>query len=98
MASKNKLLTLEEVLALPEGARVWVETCDDFVHKSKVFTARRKNGQVVLFEGKGKYMLEHRHWEPSKYPEHYGKEFRVWSLPQPPTQEEMDANPWEVRE
>lgn len=26
--------------------------------------------------------------------EHYGKTWRVWSLPQPPTADELAANPW----
>lgn len=76
----NKVLTLEEVLALPEGARVWVElstlgTTGEGEH------TKGEHGR--LYDAVGCY------WGHNPYP--FG---RVWSLPQPPTDDELAANPW----
>ena len=83
----NRVLTMCEVYALPEGAEVWGEERNPRLHPSKTFT-RKAN---LMIDGSGKYydlnsptwsVFEGRH------------DFRFWSLPQPPTEAEKAANPW----
>jgi hypothetical protein len=77
----NRVLTLADVLALPEGAKVWVEVRNDSYYSGIHF---RNKGKLV--DSKGKFTIGG--------PGHVGGSFRVWSLPQPPTDEELAANPW----
>ena len=83
----NRVLTMCEVYALPEGAEVWGEERNPRLHPSKTYT-RKAN---LMLDGTGKYydlnsptwsVFEGRH------------DFRFWSLPQPPTEAEKAANPW----
>ena len=83
----NRVLTMCEVYALPEGTEVWGEERNSRLHPSKTFT-RKAN---LMIDGSGKYydlnsptwsVFEGRH------------DFRFWSLPQPPTEAEKAANPW----
>lgn len=98
----NRVLSLEEVLALPDGARVWVEHGSGLRwNKDQAYTALRgtsaKMDSLLLQSdnGGGKYTLK---CGDTIIMDGYGNWFRVWSLPQPPTPEEMDANPWEVQD
>lgn len=92
-ATGNRVLTLDEVLALPEGARVWVEynleewaipVCDRVATFEKA--VKRFRYEKNLIPGGGLHLGI----------THYGRWHRVWSLPQEPTQAEKDANPWEA--
>ena len=87
----NRVLSLDEVMALPHETQVWVQY-KSLERISMVQTVKRFDGYVDLAYGKNKT------WVPAWFPERYGVEYRVWSLPQPPTQEEMEKWPWEVRE
>lgn len=87
MATENKVLTLAEVLALEEGRRVWVE----MHHPADMcWSGVHIKGGNCVWNKDGPLTVGGSG--------HRAGSFRVWSLPQPPTQEEMDANPWEVRE
>ena len=83
----NRVLSLEEVLALPHETQVWVQY-KSLERISMVQTVKRFDGYVDLAYGKNKT------WVPAWFPERYGVEYRVWSLPQPPTPQEIAANPW----
>lgn len=101
---KNAVLTLAEVLALPEGARVWVDanpaTYRDeppCMHRVVRGENRRLGDEFEVELAEVGADSPERFWPI--YDEgdiDYGVDFRAWSIPQPPTQEEMDANPWEV--
>ena len=85
----NRVLTLEEVLALLDGARVWVEHSDD--DEAEKWDGEHKYiAQIGMIEGE-----DGGGWSVKMYPEKVGETFRVWSLPQPPTQAEMEKWPWE---
>ena len=90
--TQNRVLTMAEVLALPEGARVWVEARYDCRFDSEHFKGKKDGNNDVLRRvdnpDKGCWLKNH----------YVNETFRVWSLPQPPTQEEMEKWPWEVRE
>ena len=88
MATENKVLTPAEVLALPEGARVWVEEHPRSYLGSTVYT---RQGDHLKADPGCFYDLT----DPDWYIFGERVDVRVWSLPQPPTQEEMGANPWE---
>lgn len=87
---KNTVLMLSEGLALPDGARVWVEISPsvsemfgyvpDGLHIKRDNQLKDHAGALTI-GGKG----------------HLAGWFRVWSLPQPPTADELAANPWEVQ-
>lgn len=84
---KNRVLSLDEVLALPEGARVWVE------ESPKSYLASRecvKHDSILECESGCYYDLTERNWY--MFDGHI--DVRVWSLPQPPTPDELAANPW----
>lgn len=70
--NKNRILTLAEVLALPEGGGVVLE-----VRGGHIYRAKRLPIEVS-----------------GSIPKLYGIEWRAWSLPQPPTEGELAANPW----
>ena len=94
-ATGNRVLALDEVLALPEGARVWVEDhrwsslCGEH-HVEHNYESHGEKIGFCLVNLSGKYWpLDddfNRKW--------FAMEERVWSLPQEPTQAEKDANPW----
>lgn len=84
----NKVLTLEEVLALDEGARVWVEErLREYGLESAVHV---RNGDVLTEEGSCRYYRILDKLVP------WGINQRVWSLPVAPTPDELAAWPWEA--
>lgn len=84
---ENRVLTPDEVLALPEGAQVYGEERE----------GSYLNG--CLHRREGNKMTDHTGWyydisDPS-WAEFNGRiETRFWILPQPPTPEELASNPW----
>lgn len=83
MVERNKVLTPEEVLALDEGARVWVE-----MHRSadqRLGGVHTKDGGYVWNED-GPFTIGG--------DGHRAGSFRIWCLPVAPTPEELAANPW----
>lgn len=96
---KNRVLTLDEVLALPEGARVWVE---DEIQRLTQHTVCYDYCDAEELNGSGEvYALalvdeHHKFWpiDLDVMDEYFGRVFRVWSLPQPPTPDDLQANPW----
>lgn len=88
----NTVLTLEQVLALPEGARVWVEHSRGYGESHTCAKMTKWCGcDVALMDEDGVCWRIDTHIPETAF----GKLYRVWSLPQPPTPEEVDANPWE---
>lgn len=92
---ENRVLTLAEVLALEEGREVWVEMSrvsyfESRVHKYSPVESRsiRDIHEPRLVDSDGGWFPVHAEW--------VGGEYRVWSLPQPPTEDELSRNPWEV--
>lgn len=92
--TENRVLSLDEALALEEGREVWVEA-DRFT--SGIYSLRRDYydphhkltlGVALVTNEDFSYTLD------GKYGDDYGVWFRVWSLPQEPTPEELAANPW----
>lgn len=101
----NRVLSLAEVMALEEGARVWVEhrkggkpIADDGIHDVAL--------GVEFFEAQSGDMMTYpfilidrpsgEFWpiDDDYHETYFGVSYRVWSLPQPPTPEEMERNPW----
>lgn len=77
----NQVLTPAEVLALPEGARVWVE-----VREAMELSGEHIKAGDLLEDDNGPFTVGGTG--------HLNHMFRVWSLPQPPTPEELAAWPW----
>lgn len=97
-ATANRVLTLQEVLARPEGARVWVE---DKHFKSCTHTVRHNYTDSAEYNGDGQtyeFALVddcHKFYEnPQEGDGAYMIQFRVWSLPVAPTEDELRGNPW----
>lgn len=86
--SKNRVLTREEALELPEGARVWVEERHTGC-KGSVYVAFMYDGGIRLGDGESYWGIY------SERQDCFNYSFRAWPLPQPPTPEELAANPWE---
>jgi hypothetical protein len=83
----NRVLTMCEVYALPEGAEVWGEEREGSYIPSMRY---KRNGNRMDGERDGHYDLNDPDW-----PLFEGRvEVRFWSLPQPPTAAELAANPW----
>ena len=85
----NRVLTLSEVLALPEETEVWTDYRNArwnipvfdgvyTVHGERIWGERGDNNDP-------------KNDAPTNY---FGGMYRVWSLPQPPTPDELAANPW----
>ena len=90
----NRVLDLAEVMALEEGARVWVDNQVAWEHYDGIHVVNRNAPERA-------WLINERlggGWPESSYREHLNVWFRVWSLPQPPTHEELNANPWEVQD
>lgn len=86
----NRVLSLAEVMALEEGARVWVEDATyEFLSSECVVEHNHFNGDhiidICLRHGECYWTIEGLRTLC---------DVRVWSLPQPPTPEEIEANPW----
>lgn len=101
----NKVLLLSEVLSLPEGAQVWVEhrkdgkpLANDSIH-AVVFDhelLETSSGDLTIYPFVLIDRTSREFWPIDDDREAcFGVSYRVWSLPQPPTQEELAANPWE---
>ncbi len=88
----NRVLTLEEVLALDEGARVWVEHEGGWSHWDGIYIAKCNEGELICLVLEGPVGGG---WTASTYKELYNNLFRVWSLPVAPTADELAAWPWE---
>jgi hypothetical protein len=85
----NRVLTLEEIMALDEGARLWVETSTKSEYGSMIhYRTKTHAGDDALKDSSGGYY--------PITPEWYGDEYRVWSLPVAPTPDELAAWPWEA--
>jgi hypothetical protein len=89
----NRVLSLAEVMALEEGRAVYTEERDGTVVESKVRTRR---GSLLVGADGRYYDIDCHNWDLDVAWERI--DVRVWSLPQPPTHEEMEKWPWEVRE
>ena len=83
----NRVLSLPEVLALPDGEWVYIEINPDAGVLRDMFSGvyTLRNGMLRdnvcdVFTPGG--------------PGHLAGNFRVWALPQPPTPQESEANPW----
>lgn len=90
----NRVLSLAEVMALEEGRRVWVEDATyEFLSGECVVEHNHFNGDHII-----DICLRHGecYWTIEGLRTLY--DVRVWSLPQPPTHEELNANPWEVQD
>lgn len=86
----NRVLTRDEVLALPDGARVWVNHSNDNY-------AENWDGIHTFFEHGGLLVGEDgSSWCCRANPGLYNNAFRVWSLPVAPTDDELAAWPWEA--
>ncbi len=86
---------MPEVLALEEGARVWVEPHDPCDISACVHAVVRGDARyqpkvnvIELTDRDGWF------WGIEDPDHDYGVLFRVWALPQDPTAEELAANPW----
>lgn len=86
--NENRALTLAEVLALEEGRKVWVETSPESHRTTGVYVWYKNLSALIYHEDDDEFILFP--------PVNMFVAFRVWSLPQPPTPEEMAANPWPV--
>ena len=85
----NRVLTLEQVKALPEGARVHLE-CRYAPRWDEVVTWRCNCGDNVLAGSRCDTDLNDIELQHG-----YGTHWRVWSLPVAPTPDELAAWPWE---
>ena len=88
----NRVLSLDEVMALEEGARVWVELYPGILYGcAKEFEF---SGLHVMRRG----MLRNESDEACRLnpsgPGHRAGNFRVWQLPKAPTKKERKRNPW----
>jgi len=87
-ATANRVLTLQEVLALPEGARVWVEERYGGGRGGEHFRAKKDGDADVLRRADNP---DNGCWLKEPF---FGDYWRVWSLPVAPTEEELRGNPW----
>jgi len=88
---ENRVLTYDEVLALEDEQEVYVEESSTSQYNStnaygfgvkELIKNTQRNGASCSKD-----------WSESNKETH-GKFWRVWLLPQPPTPEELAANPW----
>lgn len=77
---KNRVLRWREAYKLPIGSHIWVETSADSLVRSGVRTICRNSG---MFNKRVDGIYGG-----------FGLDYRLWSLPQPPTPEELAENPW----
>lgn len=82
----NHVLSLAEVLALPEGARVWVEERGGYL-QSEVHV---RVGDLLVGASGMWYDPTKPDWNTFDTP----VECRVWHLPVAPTEDELRGNPW----
>lgn len=79
----TKPLTLEQVLALPNQARVWVEI-ETPVQNARSGWYRMRNRQLVGIETSAHIQV--------RIGGYYGKSYRCWATE--PTDAEKEAEPW----
>lgn len=89
----NRVLTLDEVLALPEGTRVWVELSRKSYYKSQVHTFSIAENRSIAEIREPRLIDMSGGWFPVSG-EWVNDEYRVWSLPVAPTPEELARWPW----
>jgi geranylgeranyl pyrophosphate synthase len=77
------------VMALNKDAQVYVEATEESHRKTGVYYWYADCSALISAGDHDEFIMFARN-----FGNRLGKLFRVWSLPQPPTQEEMDANPW----
>jgi len=88
MTEQNRVLTLAEVLALPEGARVWVEERYGGGRGGEHFRAKKDGDADVLRRVDNP---DNGCWLKEPF---FGDYWRVWHLPVAPTEDELRGNPW----
>lgn len=88
----NRVLTLAEVRALPEGAKVWVEHPINAIFVDGAHQVKKWEYIGPVLEDCNGYF-----WNPA-YVTDFGRRYRVWLLPRKPTADELRANPWPKRE
>ena len=91
--NENRVLMLAEVLALEEGREVWVEVRRDSDYASGTHTFSPAEKRSVREIQEPRLIDISGGWYPIGA-EWIDDEYRVWSLPQPPTPGEIAANPW----
>lgn len=88
--TQNRLLTLDEVLALPKGETAFVET-----RKKIGLNAEGVMRRAVLTHKKGHennaLCRDYLYWDLDE-PRSFSVDYRVWL--REPTAEELAANPW----
>jgi len=89
--NENRVMTRNEVLALPKGAMVYgEERRENGVVPSMIY--KSETDGIMRGEVRGFYNLSEKDWDIFN-----GKvDVRFWLLPQPPTPKELAANPWPV--
>lgn len=75
----NRVLSIDEVMALP--------------NEQEVYTEEREGSRYYSAHTDG-YGVKESISRSESDRTSYGTEWRVWSLPKPPTPEEIEANPW----
>ena len=93
---ENRVLALSEVLALPDGARVWVELSRKSYYNSEVHTFSAAQNRSIAEIREPRLIDRSGGWFPINA-DWVNGEYRVWSLPVAPTEDELRGNPWEVR-
>jgi len=84
----NRVLSIDEVRALPEGAKVWVEHPIDAIFEDGAHQVKKREHIGLVLEDCSGYF-----WNPA-YVRDFGCRYRVWLLPRKPTEAELRANPW----
>jgi len=87
----NKVLARSDVKALRDGACVWLENEPSWKHWDGVYSTGRETWGLRPDDDND---ARAGGWMTESVIKHLGKWFRVWSLPQPPTEEELVSNPW----
>ena len=91
----NKVLTLEEVLALDDGREVWVEMSRKSYFKSQIHHFSAAESRSIAEIREPRLIDMSGGWFPINA-EWVNDEYRVWSLPAAPTPDELAAWPWEA--
>lgn len=98
MGEENRVLTLDEVLTLPDGARVWVEINPENAYKAPAQHHEVKHTtRFDVYDTYDHLLLDEdgSYWGITgngQNEDHFGVVYRVWL--REPTAEELAANPW----
>ena len=87
--NENRVLTLDEVMGIPGGEKVWFEAKEGTNRTSGVYRAMSGVKALICLEDKDEFVIL-----STVFRNVLDKCGRVWSLPQPPTPGEIAANPW----